>query len=171
MKVFKLVLEKVYDFMQKISGILLLVMMAVAIANILLRAIFNYPIYGTFEIVCYLSLIMAAFAIPDTERTSSNIAVTIVLEAVPKKAVKYFKLFTDFIGMAGCGVIGYKLIGLAQKKFERGDYTADLYMPIYLFVIVISMAFILLTICLLYKVLAFFFLKDEEGQIEKVDTF
>jgi TRAP-type C4-dicarboxylate transport system permease small subunit len=114
---------------------------------------------------------MAAFAIPDTERTSSNISVTIILEALPKKAVRGLKLFTDFIAMAGCGIVGYKLIGLAQKKFEHGDYTADLYMPIYIFVIIISMAFFLLTICMLYKVLAFFFVKDEAGQIEKIDSF
>jgi hypothetical protein len=46
MKTFGLVLEKVYDFMQKISGILLLIMMIIAIANILLRAYSTIPFTG-----------------------------------------------------------------------------------------------------------------------------
>ena len=154
--------------MEAISDILLMAMMFLAIANILLRALFNYPIFGTFEIVCYLSLVMAAFAMPDVERTDSNISVTLVSEALPQTGAKVLKLITDIIGMVGCSIVGYKLVGLAQKKLANGDITADLGMPVYIFVYVIALAFFLMTICLLFKVLAFFFLRD--GEVPQEET-
>ena len=169
MKLFGKILEKVFGFLETISDFLLLIMMCVALANVLLRALFNYPIYGTFEIVCYVSLIMAAFAMPDTERTSSNISVTLVNEMLPEKGSKILKLITNIMGAGGCSVIGYRLIGLAQRRFVNGDVTADLRMPIYIFVYIIAAAFFLVAVCMLFKALSFFFLKDDGVQTAKED--
>lgn len=157
--------------METVSDVLLLAMMVLAIANILLRALFNLPIFGTFELVCYLSLVMAAFAMPDVERTDGNISVTLVSEALPPKGARVLKLVTDVIALAGCSIVGWKLVGLAQKKLANGDITADLGMPVYLFVWVIALAFFLMAVCLLFKVLAFFLLRDDapEGETSGAD--
>ena len=153
-------MEKLFGLMETVSNVLLLAMMAVALLNILLRALFRYPIFGTFEIVCYLSLVMAAFAMPGTERDNGNISVTLASESLPPKGARILKLVTDLMGMAGCFVVEYRLVGLARRKLENGDITADLGMPVYIFVYIIALAFFLISICLLYKVLSFFLLKD-----------
>ena len=168
MKLFGKILATVFGFMETVSDFLLLAMMAVALFNILLRALFNYPIFGTFEVICYLSLIMAAFAMPDTERTDSNISVTIVSESLSPKNAGILKLITNLTGMVGCSVVGYRLVGLAQRKLVNGDTTADLIMPVYIFVYIIALAFFLITICFLFKVLAYFFMKCEKS-VDKKD--
>jgi TRAP-type C4-dicarboxylate transport system permease small subunit len=159
MKVFKKVIGTVYTTLERIGGVLLLCMMLITVLNILLRALFNTPIFGAFEIVCYLSLVMGTLAMPGVEYSNSNISVSIIPESLPKKARRVLKVITEMIALLGCGVVVYKLIEMVQTKYQHGDVTLDLGVPIYIYVAVIVLGFTLTTICLLFKVLYFFFEK------------
>lgn len=116
---------------------------------------------------------MGASALASVELTDSNISVSIVPEALARKpkALKALKLVTDFFVMIGCSIAGYKLIGLAQNKFANGNVTGDLRMPIYIFVLIISVGFFLIVICELFKVLNAIFGKDDKPTITDGDQF
>ena len=169
MKTFQKVIESVYNFLGKIGGVLLLCMMSVTVLNILLRALFNLPINGAFEIVCYLSLVMGAFAMPGVEFASANISVAIVPESLPQKARRVLRLITDAVAMVGCSFVVFKLIGTAQVKYAHGETTRDLGVPVYIYVAIIVFGFALTALCLLFKVLYFLTAKKSHGEEDKTE--
>jgi TRAP-type C4-dicarboxylate transport system permease small subunit len=141
----------VFEWMERISWVLLILTMLLAVANILTRAFFKAPIFGTFEGVCYMAMIMAVLAMPSVEFTDSNIKVTLITELAPFKARKVLKLIVNGITIIGCFVVSYRMLGLAAQKIANGETTADLKIPTSIFVYIIMAGFALMAFCSLVR--------------------
>jgi TRAP-type C4-dicarboxylate transport system permease small subunit len=141
----------VFEWMERISWVLLIFTMLLAVANIFTRAVFKTPIFGTFEGVCYMAMIMAVLTMPSVEFTDSNIKVTLITELAPFKARKVLKLIVNVITVIGCFVIGYRMLGLAGQKIANRETTADLKIPTFVFVYIIMAGFGLMAFCALVR--------------------
>jgi TRAP-type C4-dicarboxylate transport system permease small subunit len=152
----------VFEWMERGSWVLLILTIALAVANILARVLFKTPIFGTFEGVCYMAMIMAVLAMPSVEFTDSNIKVTLITEMIPFKARKVLRLIVNFIITAGCLVVGYRMMGLAAQKIANRETTADLKMPVFIFVYFIMAGFGLIAACSFVRMIINF--KKPENQ-------
>jgi TRAP-type C4-dicarboxylate transport system permease small subunit len=75
-----LVLNKV---LVVIAGTVLVLMVALACANVALRS-FGYPIKGTFELIGFFGAIVASFALGITQINKQHIAVDVVINLFPQ---------------------------------------------------------------------------------------
>ena len=145
--------EKIYRAMQYISCALLVFMMAILILNIILRALFNTPIYGTFESVSYLSMLIVIFALAINEYKDGNLTVDMILEVLRPKSRNVLEIFNDFVSIGMCILLTYESFLDTINKYTKGDLTPNLYIPQWILVLCLTIGFVVLTICLILKVI------------------
>ncbi len=68
----------------KLAGLCVFGTMLLVVANILLRVLFNKPILGSYEIVCYLTALAIGFSLAHCAVQSGHIAVGIIVDRLPK---------------------------------------------------------------------------------------
>ncbi len=141
----------VWNVSSMVAGVFLTFNMLVIIANIIMRRLFSTPIFGSTEIVSYVSLITASFAVAQNEWFDGNIRMTLVMELISKKAGKILH-FIDYIVCSIAFVyVSYLLVRQAADKFIVADFSSDLRIPLFIFAGVLALGFILLTACIILK--------------------
>lgn len=146
---------KVWKATGLFAGIFLTANMLIIIANIIMRRFFNSPIYGSTEIVSYLSLITASFALAQNEWFDGNIRMSLVIEILPHKLSQWL-IFIDYIICSVAFVyVSYLLGDQAVRKYATGDISTDLGVPLYIFSSVLALGFAILTVCIIIKTLVY----------------
>jgi TRAP-type C4-dicarboxylate transport system permease small subunit len=134
-----------------ISCFLLVFNMLLIVANIILRRFFNSPIFGSTELVRYLSLCAASFALSDNEWVDGNVNMTLLLEMMSNKT----RDIMVFLGNVFCAVsfvlISYLLIIQAISKYTKGDITTELGIPIWIPASILAFGFVVLTLMIAIK--------------------
>jgi TRAP-type C4-dicarboxylate transport system permease small subunit len=131
---------------------MLVALMALLLANILCRGIFNAPIFGTFEGVSYLSMFVVIFALAFNENQDGNVTVTLVLEYLKPKARNILEIVGGIFSLAMSVFITYDSFLLVQAKYAKGDLTNNLLIPQWIFVVALTIGFFLLSVCLFLKI-------------------
>jgi TRAP-type transport system small permease protein len=104
-------------------------MMLLTVADVALRAIFNRPIHGTYELI-ELGLACAIFvALPAVFLRDEHLVVDVVDSLAPKRVVRLLDLFGAIASLAVLGVMFWRMVPLARDMQEFGDVTADLSLP------------------------------------------
>jgi TRAP-type C4-dicarboxylate transport system permease small subunit len=104
-------------------------MMLLTVADVGLRALFNKPIHGTYELI-ELGLACAIFvALPAVFLRDEHLVVDVVDSLAPKRAVRALDLFGAIASLAVLGVMFWRMVPLARDMQEFGDVTADLSIP------------------------------------------
>lgn len=146
---------KVWKATALFASIFIVANMCIIIFNIVTRRFFNSPIYGSTEIVSYLSLITASFALAQNEWFDGNIRMSLVLEILPHKFSRYL-IFVDYIVCSAAFVYITYLIGnQAVNKYVTGDISTDLGVPLYIFSAILALGFCILTVCIIIKTLVY----------------
>jgi TRAP-type C4-dicarboxylate transport system permease small subunit len=104
-------------------------MMLLTVADVALRAFFNRPIHGTYELI-ELGLACAIFvALPAVFLRDEHLVVDVVDSLAPKRVVRLLDLFGAIASLAVLGVMFWRMVPLARDMQEFGDVTADLSLP------------------------------------------
>jgi TRAP-type C4-dicarboxylate transport system permease small subunit len=93
-------LERVNRVLARIGMGALLVMMTVVTLNVLGRAIFNTPIYGTLEITELTGVIMVSLIIAFTQILREHIIVSIAVDRMPPRLRAGLDTFTLILSLA-----------------------------------------------------------------------
>lgn len=103
--------------------------MLLTVADVALRAFFNRPIHGTYELI-ELGLACAIFvALPAVFLRDEHLVVDVVDSLAPKRVVRMLDLFGALASLAVLGVMFWRMVPLARDMQEFGDVTADLSLP------------------------------------------
>src|SRR4051812_38643037 len=101
-------------------------MMLLTVADVALRAFFNRPIHGTFELI-ELGLACTVFlALPAVFLREEHLVVDVVDHLVKPSVVRVLDLFGALFSLAILGVMFWQMVPLARDMHEFGDVTADL---------------------------------------------
>ena len=104
-------------------------MMLLTVADVLLRALVNKPIHGTYELI-ELGLACAIFvALPAVFLRDEHLVVDVVDSLAPKRTVRLLDLFGAVASLAVLAVMFWRMVPLARDMQEFGDVTADLSIP------------------------------------------
>ena len=104
-------------------------MMLLTVADVLLRALLNRPIHGTYELI-ELGLACAIFvALPAVFLRDEHLVVDVVDSLAPKRTVRLLDLFGAVASLAVLAVMFWRMVPLARDMQEFGDVTADLSIP------------------------------------------
>jgi TRAP-type C4-dicarboxylate transport system permease small subunit len=104
-------------------------MMLLTVADVALRAFFNKPIHGTYELI-ELGLACAIFvALPAVFLRDEHLVVDVVDSLAPRRLVRLLDLFGALCSLIVLGVMIWRMVPLARDMQEFGDVTADLSIP------------------------------------------
>lgn len=143
--------DKVWRATSSAASVFLLFNMFLILANIIMRRFFKTPIFGSTELVSYASLITASLALAQNEWFEGNIQMTLILDKLPRQISKYV-VFVDYLVCSGAFVFITYLLGKSSvKQFSTGDYSQDLKLSIYIFYIILTIGFAILTACIILK--------------------
>ena len=134
-----------------IGAVILVVNVLLVVANIILRRVFNSPIYGSTEYVQYISLVVGALGLCQNEWFDGNVTMTIVLELLPKKAAEVMRFICGIISSVGFAYVSYLMVNDVFNKFAKNDVTNMLKMPRWIFVAVLAFGIIMLTVSIIVK--------------------
>lgn len=103
--------------------------MLLTVADVSLRALFNRPINGTFELI-ELGLVCTVFvALPAVFLRDEHLVVDVIDHLAPARVVRWLDLLGALASAAVLGVMVWRMIPLARDMQEFGDVTADLSIP------------------------------------------
>ena len=130
----------------------------IVIVNIILRRFFNAPIYGATEIVRYLSLFTASFAIADNEWVDGNVNMLLIVDALPEKTRKWVLCAANFVTSIGFGIVDWLLIQQTIRRFFDQTATTEIGLPLWIPNAVLTLGFCTLTIVIAAKAIIWFWM-------------
>jgi len=130
MKTIDSIVGSVSGVMFIIAGIALTLMVAITVADVILR-VFKMPIVGTYEIVGLLGAIMVGFAIPQTSRAKGHVAMDFLEGKLPPAVDRALMVITRLIGIVLFIIIGWQLWLLGSDYFRIGEVTLTVHLPQY----------------------------------------
>lgn len=134
-----------------ISGIIMTLMMILIVANVLSRRFLNAPIFGSTEIVRYCMMIAAALALFNNEWHDGNPQMTFIIDMFKPKARALINAICCFAGAAGMIYVTYYMILQIAYKNKANVLTEDLKLPVWFFVMMLSIGTVLMVVCLIIK--------------------
>jgi TRAP-type C4-dicarboxylate transport system permease small subunit len=133
------------------AGVAIVFMMLITTIDVLLRlAVTIYastdwaflepfkPIAGTYELVCYMGALAAAFAMAHTSVEGGHVAVSLVTRLLPKKLQAVLKVVVESLGIVFFAMIAWRCIVYALKMQQTGEVSMTLQLPVYPFVYGVS---------------------------------
>ena len=104
-------------------------MMLLTVADVTLRAAFNKPINGTYELI-ELGLACAVFiALPAVFLRDEHLVMDVVDSLAPARIVRALDLFGAVCSLLVLALMFWQMVPLARDMQEFGDVTADLSIP------------------------------------------
>ena len=114
-----------------ISSISLVIMMLIMVADVLLRALFNHPIIGAYDLVGIFLLLTTVFGISIVISKEKEILIDLIDRIIPIKLVKSLKFLTNILTFLIFCFLLYSMINPAISSWKYGDISLELGVPIW----------------------------------------
>src|SRR5438034_1697915 len=121
-----LIFEKAFGYL---AAVFLAAMMLLTVADVALRALFNRPIHGTFELIELCLACTIFVALPAVFLRDEHLVVDVVDHLARPAVVKVLDLFGAIASLAVLSLMFWQMVPLARDMQEFGDVTADLSIP------------------------------------------
>jgi len=112
-----------------IAAIAVAGMMLITVADVVLRAVFNFPIRGTLEIVELMLACSFFLALPGIFLRDENIVVDLIDQKASSNTVTVLKRLSALVGALMLAVLLWQGWISAQDTLVFNDVTADLSIP------------------------------------------
>ena len=118
--------------MNDISGCSLLLLMLLTTADVVLR-IFGRPILGTYELVCFIGVLVFGFSLPYTSWIRQHIFVDFVIQKFSVRVQNGFNIATRSVTIVLFFWIGWNMFKFAAALHGSEEVSSVLHMPFYPF--------------------------------------
>ena len=144
-----------------IAGAAIIVMMLLTCMDVILRY-FRRPIPGTYELVCFLGAVAAAFAMAHTSVEQGHVAVSLVVRHFPRRVQGLVETITDSFGVVLFALIAWYSVLYGNDLRVTGEVSLTLELPFYPFVY--GVGFSAAVVCLILFVDLFNSLRKVAGK-------
>ena len=121
--------DKSTNAMLMIAGAALVVMMLVVVADVVLRAVFNIPVRGTYDLVSIALLIMVMFGMAPVVARRGEILIDLIDDFLPAWALRLLSLAAAGLGIALFAFCAWSMVGPAMDAWRYGDRSLELGVP------------------------------------------
>mgnify|MGYP003338103942 CR=1 FL=1 len=111
-----------------VAALALAGMMLLTVADVALRAFFNWPIRGTLEVIELLLAITFFVALPAAFLRGENIVVDVIDRMMPR-GVNVLRRLAEMLGVGIIVLMAWQGWKAAQDTLVFGDVTADIELP------------------------------------------
>ena len=122
-------LERTNRILVSIGMWALLVMMAIVSVNVIGRAFFSAPVFGTVEIVELAGVIFVSFILAYTQYQRENITVSALVEKLPPRLQAMTDLFTQVLNLVIVAALVLTGFVRAVEMARVGEITAIFRIP------------------------------------------
>ena len=152
----KRVNQFIVTVLNMVSNWSLAAMMFLTFLDVLLRYVFNKPISGAGEIIEFLMAIVIPFSIVYCAQHRSHISVDFILERFSGISEKVIQCFNDLLMLILFVPITYQSFIFVNDQLRANLTSPVLYIPVYPFVSMVAIAFLVLSLILLEQVITSF---------------
>ncbi|MCL2513801.1 MAG: TRAP transporter small permease [Oscillospiraceae bacterium] len=144
------VIKKVFLITDMLAGVCMFSVMALVLANIIMRNVFKQPITGTVEIVGLLVATGLGLAMANCEMLDGHIGMDIDLPFSPKIG-KFIEILKYLISLGFWGLVAWRIFIFASTSYVNGRVTATASIPVYPFIFILGVSMFCLCVALMYK--------------------
>jgi TRAP-type C4-dicarboxylate transport system permease small subunit len=134
-------LDRLLNVLKVLGAICLVAMMALTCADVIGRY-FNHPIFGSVEIVGFLSTLCIALALPYTHRVRGHIGVEILVHKLSDRMRWILDLFTGCMTLGLIGLIAWRMMIYANTMRNSGEVSMNLEFPEHVIIYVVAFCFL-----------------------------
>lgn len=117
-------------FLTRVAAVFLLAMVALNVADVGLRALFNAPIFGTYEVIEILLGAVAFLAIPEAFLRREHITIELIDQVVPQRVVDWLQAFGTLLATVFVFLLAWHMIQPTIDYVTFNEITVDLGIPL-----------------------------------------
>ncbi|MFH1915032.1 MAG: TRAP transporter small permease [Pseudomonadota bacterium] len=135
-------LDRMEWAMRAIAAICLFSMALLTGTDVLMRGVWNTPIFGCEEIVSILGIVVVGFALPYAHQQKSHIGVEIFVRRLPRRTRRAVKLITTTATLTLVSLVAWRMYLYARTQSQSGEVSMNLELPDYLIIYVLAFGFL-----------------------------
>jgi len=121
--------DAVTRVMHAIAGVALVVMMLVVVGDVVLRAVFNTPVKGAYDMVSISLLVVTMFGIAPVVANRGEILIDIIDAMLPRAGLRFLAVVAALIGLVLFAFFGWAMIQPAVDAWRWGERSLELGIP------------------------------------------
>jgi TRAP-type C4-dicarboxylate transport system permease small subunit len=133
------------------AGFFLVVTMVLIVVNVLLRAIFETPVFGAYEYVGLLTALVIGLALAYCGVQNAHIAVSLLTERLPARLQAVISILINLVSMCFLAVSAWYVGLYAGSMKDTGLVSSTTQIPTYPFVYLIALGLLVYSLVLLVK--------------------
>ncbi|HHU31963.1 MAG TPA: TRAP transporter small permease [Clostridia bacterium] len=146
------ILEK-SKYLTSISMIVLVGIILLIVVHVLLRGFFGAPLKITYDYISCFTVVAISLAMVEATYERGHAVVGFILERFPIKFQKYVDLITSLLVLIVFSLFAYSMILRTYDMYIIGDTTMGVQTPLFPFMGVMTISFIMVVLVLLYQLL------------------
>ncbi|MEW6665043.1 MAG: TRAP transporter small permease [Thermodesulfobacteriota bacterium] len=150
---------KISKFLYALSGIALVWMMLLTVADVILRQ-FGRPILGAYELVSFSGAVVIGFGLPYTSWTKGHVYMEFLIEKIPENLRKVANFLTRLLGIALFAVASYNLFIVGSDLRKTGEVSLTLNFPFYPIAYGLGICCLIITLMLLCDIIKIYGERD-----------
>ncbi len=139
--------------LDRIAAFCIVSIMVLVVANVLLRAVFNHPILGTYEYVGFLTAVAIGLALASCALQNGHIAVSFVVDRFSCRVQAIVEIITNIFALCFWGLSAWYIGKYAHSMSVNGVVSPTTQTPFYPFVYFVSFGLLALCLVLLVRLL------------------
>ncbi len=132
----------------RIAQLAAVAMMLIVVGNIVSRFVWK-PIYGTYDYVCFIAVIMVASALAHCAVLRGHIQVELVVVRLPQRVQGIIGSITGILSLGIFAVITWQCVVLANRMRQLGETTMTALLPFHPYIYVTAFGCALLCLVIL----------------------
>lgn len=121
--------DRVTPVLHAIAGIALVVMMLVVVGDVVLRAVFNTPIVGAYDVVSICLLVLTLFGMVPVVARRGEILIDIIDFLMPPAGLRLLSVLAAVGGIAIFLFFGWSMVQPALEAWQWGERSLELGIP------------------------------------------
>ncbi|MFW2543740.1 TRAP transporter small permease [Primorskyibacter sp. 2E107] len=121
--------DRITRAMHAVAGVALVVMMLCVVADVMLRAAFDTPVKGAYDVVSIALLVMTMFGIAPVVARRGEILIDLIDAVLPPRGLRALSVLAAVTGIVLFAFLGWAMIQPAMDAWAWGERSLELGIP------------------------------------------
>ena len=134
------------------GGLMLVGLMGLTVVDVILRYVFNAPIYGARDVAKLILLIMVALSVAYSARTGGQVSIEVFSNMMGPRTLRRIEVFVKSVASAMLVVLTWRLWHSGQNAGKFGEASMALQIPFKPFYFVLAVGMSLYAVVLIAEI-------------------
>lgn len=152
MKSFERIIRIASGVLNMVSSAALTLLMVLVTLNVILRAIFNSPILGTYDLTGFMTVIVIGCGLAFCSIENGHIEISLFVDKAGHRTRQWITKAGQAISFLILSVYTYALFELGTRLMKANEVSVTAQIPVYPFVFILALCFLVFALTVLIKV-------------------